>query len=787
MKFRPAVFGGALAGWLVASPSAALSIKMDPATPVPIGQAKTFRIAEVTDAAGSVTFTWDFGDGSGATAPSQDTTATHTYADAGHYTVIVQGSDSAGSATAAFVQTAHYPLTPVPPHNSSSIVYDAGHHQIWNTNSDADSVSVIDADSRVRQGEIPVGREPHTLAQAPDGSIWVANQKSDEIVVLDRSNGITLARIALPYASQPHSVVFGPNGMAYVSLFATGKLVEIDPSARKLVREVAVGPTPAGVSVASDGRIFVTRFISPVDHGEVWVVSPESFGIVDTIELPFDQGPDSSVSGRGVPNFVSSIVISPDGTQAWVSAKKDDVARGKQRDGQPMNSDNFVRAIVCSIDLKTEKEVVEKRQDLDNRAMPVSVAFSPVGDYGYLSLLFNDEISISDAYNGATLGAIRNAGQGPDGLVFAGDGHLFVNTFLSREVIAYDMSSSIASIDQGAPPPLARIATIDHEPLSAQVLLGKQIFFNAMDPRMSAVGYMSCGTCHFNGISDGRVWDFTDRGEGLRNTKSLLGIRGASGDGRLHWSANMDEIQDFERDIRDSQEGTGFMSDAEYEARKTGPGGTYDTFGKPAAGASPELDALSAYVTSLDKVPASPFRNPDGSFTSDALEGSKIFEEAGCPDCHSGPDFTDSPAGKLHDVGTILPTSGHRLGGPLTGTDTPQLKGVWQSAPYLHDGRAATLTEIFTKYLTQDQMGMTSHLTPVELGQLVEYLQELDDVPVTPPSAPPSPSTSKWHCSCRLGAESGRGYRDGYVLWMVVGLLLRCGRRLTKSERRAVR
>jgi YVTN family beta-propeller protein len=752
MKLHLAASASVLAAWLFVNPAYALSIKVESALPTPVGQLQTFRVTDVAGAVGTVTFTWDFGDGTGPTPPSSALTASHTYKEAGHYVVIVQASDTAAMAGTSFVQTAHNPLTALPPHNSSSILYDAQHQQIWNANPDADSVSVIDANTRARQGEIPVGKEPHTLAQAPDGSIWVANQKSDEVVVLDRSNGWTLARIALPYASQPLGIAFGSNGKAYVSLFATGKIVEIDSDSHKVEREVAVGPTPAGVSVASDGRIFVTRFISPIDHGEVWVLSPQSLSVTNTVVLAFDQSRDSAVSGRGVPNFVSSMVISPDGTQAWISSKKDNVARGPQRDGLSMNSDNFVRAIVSVIDMKTEMEIVEKRQDLDNRSMPVSIAFSPLGDYAYLSLLFNNEISTSDAYNLLNLGAIRDVGSGPDGLVFATDGKLFVNAFLSREVIAYDMSASLASIDQNAPAPLAKIRTIDTEPLSPDVLHGKQIFFNAMDPRMSGVGYMSCGTCHFSGMGDGRVWDFTDRGEGLRNTKSLLGIRGAKGDGRLHWSANMDEVQDFERDIRESQGGSGFMPEAEFQARLTGPNGIYDTFGKPAAGTSKELDDLSAFVTSLDETPKSPFRNPDGSYTNDALEGRQIFDRAGCTECHSEPDFTDSPAGKVHNVGTILPTSGHRLGGPLTATDTPQLKGIWQTAPYLHDGRAATLMEIFTKYLTKDEMGKTSDLTPTELGQLVEYLQELDDVPETPTAAPSRPHAAGG-MACSVGAS----------------------------------
>ncbi len=521
--------------------------------------------------------------------------------------------------------------------------------------------------------------------------------------------------------------------------------------------------------MAPDGRIFVTRFISPVDHGEVWVVSPDAFAVTNTIVLPFDMSQDSAVSGRGVPNFVSSFVISPDGTQGWATAKKDNTARGPQRDGLSMNSDNFVRGIVCVVDLKTNTENVEKRQDLDNRSMPVSLVFSPVGDYAYLSLLMNNEISSTDAYNGANVSAIRDVGSGPDGLVLAPDGMLYANAYLSREVIAYDMGPSLKSTDQTAPKPLFKVPTIDKETLSAQVLLGKQIFFNAMDTRMSAVGYMSCATCHFNGLSDGRVWDFTDRGEGLRNTKMLLGTRGAVGEGRLHWSANMDEVQDFERDIRDSQGGFGFMPEADYAARKTLPGGTYDTFGKPAAGVSKELDALAAFVNSLDKVPRSPFRNPDGSFTADALKGKAVFEKADCPSCHAGKDFTDSAMGKLHDVGTILPTSGHRLGGKLEGTDTPSLKGVWASAPYLHDGRAQTLLEIFTKYLTDNQMGMTKGLSTTELDQLVRYMQELDDVPVTESPGPRPPEPAKGALSCSMRTQS---HGSDVVGWLLLGQIV---------------
>ncbi len=714
--------------FLLASSSAqALKITVEPATPVPVGEARVFRVAEVSEAVGKVTYRCNFGDGT-VVGPGAAGEVEHTYATPGHYTVIVMGTDAQKARTSAsFVQAAHPALTQIAPRNSSSILYDASRDRIWNVNPDSHSVSVSDAGSLKRVREIPVGREPHGLALGPDGAIWVANQLSDEIVVLDPDSGQERLRIPLPYASQPRAIAFGPSGNAYVSLFATGELVEVDGLSHTLTRRLALGPTPAGVSVASDGRIFVTRFISPEGHGEVWLVSPSTFELVRTIELPLDPGPDTESSGRGLPNYVSSIAIAPDGTQAWVTAKKDNVQRGPQRDGLPMNPDSFVRAIVCVIDLATERELLDKRMDIDNRALPAQVAFSPVGDYAYLLLQGSNWLGIFDAYRAASISGIRDVGKAPDGLAFAADGKLFVNAFLSRALSVYDLRESLASRDHQAPEALARISSVDTEPLSEQVLLGKQVFYDASDKRMSEVGYMSCAACHLGGLGDGRVWNFTGRGEGLRNTKSLLGVAGAVGQGRLHWSANFDEVQDFERDIRESLGGTGFMTEADWLERRKSPLGT------PSARVSRELDALAAYLASLDQAPRSPFRNADGSFSKDARAGRKLYLRAGCPKCHLEPSFTNSAGGERFDVGTLLPTSGQRLGAELVGLDTPSLKGLWQSAPYLHDGRASSLADVFG--ITQDQMGTTSDLSAAEMRQLVRYLQELDDVPDSAPAA----------------------------------------------------
>jgi cytochrome c peroxidase len=297
---------------------------------------------------------------------------------------------------------------------------------------------------------------------------------------------------------------------------------------------------------------------------------------------------------------------------------------------------------------------------------------------------------------------------------------------------------------------LAEIPVVESETLAPEVLAGKQVFYDSEDGRMTQEGYISCGTCHFEGFEDGRVWDFTERGEGLRNNISLLGRRGA-GHGRVHWSANFDEIQDFEHDIRSAFGGLGFIDDPAFD---TSPIGT--PLGEPKAGASADLDALAAFVESLDAVHRSPFRAPDGSLTEDGEAGEEIFARLGCDECHGGPDFTDSITGVVYDVGTMTDLSGQRLGGPLEGIDTPTLLGVWETAPYLHDGSAPTLRDVLVTRNHDDRHGAVSTLTDEEVDQLVAYLLQIDGL--EPPARLPfedeaeaESSTSDDGCACGVG------------------------------------
>jgi cytochrome c peroxidase len=440
-----------------------------------------------------------------------------------------------------------------------------------------------------------------------------------------------------------------------------------------------------------------------------------------------NETPYSSTEGRGLPNHLFSIGLSPDGGQAWVPSKKDNIVRGLLRDGAKLEPDQIVRPLVSIIDLTTAEEIYARRVDLDDRSPPLHVEFTPYGDLAILALGGTNHIEVRSVYRPEEVfTTILEVGSFPRATVLTPQGRLFVQAWLSREVIAYDMSAALERYSKATPSELARIPSVGSEKLSTQVLLGKKVFHDSADRRMTNEGYVTCGACHFEGADDGRVYDFSDRGEGLRNTLSLLGRAGTK-QGPLNWSGNVDEVQDFEHQIREMFSGTGFIPDEVFHT------GTKDQpLGEAKVGISPELDALAAYLSSLERVNPSPYRNSDGTLTAAAVSGQALFVKLGCDFCHRGAAQTDSAERLLHDVGTIGPNSGTRAGAPLLGLDTPTLLGAWETPPYLHDGSAATLRDVLTTSNATGLHGYIAALASEQIDQLVAYVQQIDDDIPTP-------------------------------------------------------
>jgi len=724
------------------SPATALPVLGSVAAlPVTIGSTASW--APGLDAAG-LEFSWDFGDGS-SSPYSVSSSATHAYANPGLYLVTLTVRNAAGqSSTKSFMQAAYRSATANPSRASSAMLLEprsGAAARLWVVNPDNDSVSVFDTGSNTRVAEIATGSAPRRLALSPDGSVWVVNRDAASISIINAGT-LTVARtVALPRASQPYGIVFAPSGTAYVSLEAAGRLLALDGSSAATLATLNVGTSPRHLSVSGDSaRVLVSRFVTPplpgegtatvqatIDGvqygGEVVVVDTASMAVSSMVVLRHSGKTDTEISGSGVPNYLGAAVISPDGLSAWVPSKQDNITRGALRNGLSLDFQNTVRAISSRIDLGTMSEDYPSRIDHDNAGVASAAAYDATGAYLFVALETSRQVAVVNAIGGKELFRIE-AGFAPQGVVVSADNtRLYVHNFIGRSISVVDISA-LTTRGEFASTLLATVGSVGTEKLSASVLLGKQLFYDARDARLARDSYMSCASCHHDGAHDGRTWDITAQGEGLRNTISLRG-RAGMGHGRLHWSGNFDEVQDFEGQIRSLAGGTGLMSDAAF-----GTGTRNQPLGTAKAGVSADLDALAAYVNSLSVMPQSAQRSSTGALTADAVAGRTVFAKQNCASCHGGTNFATSGL-LLADVGTIKPSSGKRLGEALSGTDVPTLRDVALTGPYLHDGSVAALGAAVTAH-----RGVT--LSDADLGNLVAYLGQIGSEEAVAPAALPA-------------------------------------------------
>uniref|UniRef100_UPI0017B24B5A DUF4082 domain-containing protein n=1 Tax=Methylibium sp. TaxID=2067992 RepID=UPI0017B24B5A len=702
-----------------------------PAAPVVAGSAATFNAS--SNGGAGVQYSWSFGDGSPDTPPSTSSTASHTFGAPGLYTVTVTATTSAGTVRSlSFTQAIYSPPSGSSrPANSSNVVLEkraAGNARVWLVNQDNDSVSVFDAVTLGKLGETTVGAAPRSVAVAPDGRIWVANKGASSISIISPSSLAVVQTVSVPRSSMPYGIAFAPNGTAaYVSLEASGQLLKLNPSTGAVLSTLSVGANPRHVSItAASDKVLVSRFITPPLPGEGTanvatsvggtprggevVIVTSAMEVERTVVLQHSDKPDSTLEGSGVPNYLAAAVVSPDGASAWVPSKQDNIKRGSLRNALNLDFQNTVRAITSRIDLGSFAEDYAARVDHDNSSLGSAAVFHPTGAYLFVALQTSRHVAVIDPVRKAEIFRF-STGRAPDGLAISADGlRLYVNNFMDRTLGVFDLTRLVnygeLNVPASAAPPA--VAT---EKLTATVLQGKRLFYDARDARLARDGYMSCASCHSDGRSDGRVWDLTGMGEGLRNTIALRGRAG--GQGFLHWSNNFDEVQDFEGQIRLLAGGTGLMTDAAFNT-----GSRRLALGDPKAGLSVDLDALAAYVASLNAFDPSPHRPSAAALSTTASQGKSVFASMNCASCHAGTPFTKSGSNTLSNIGTVKPSSGQRSGAPLAGIDVPSLRDVWATAPYLHDGSAPTLGAAVRAH-----SGVS--VSDADLAKLTAYLREI--------------------------------------------------------------
>lgn len=686
-----------------------------------VGEALVFRAepAPAATAAGDVSYLWRFGDGS----QSSEAAPGHSYTALGFYEVEVtrtEGSQRKSARSSIAVMAAPTPRAPA---RSDRLVLSADGSTLYVTNPDSASVSRVAIDDGHSE-ELATCVAPQSIALDQSGQrLLITCQQAGALCVLDPAVPTACTMVAVGH--RPHGVAVSPSdGRILVANEGDGSVAVLDPEATAVVGRVELGATPRALAIAADGkRAFVSHFLTLGEYGQI---TPIDLG-ADTatagkpLQLAHDRGPEPARHERGYPNLLSTLLLAPDGATLWAGGLVSNSGRGEYVSGELLAPDKRLHGLFAPLDLGSAQERFDDRIYPDQTDSVVGAALSPRGRFAYLLHQGAARLSVYDLAppTGAVLLSRLDLADAPQGIALSPDGRTgYVMAYLDHSVQLIDLTDPSA-------PRLRESVKVTAPPLTPRILNGKRLFFRSRAPVHSAGNYIACASCHPDGGHDGRIWDFTQFGEGLRNTIDLRGRAGMK-HGPVHWSANFDEIEDFEVDIVDGFGGTGLAMDG------APPHPPLSTM--PNSKRSEDLEDLAFFVWSLDQYPKSPHRNADGSMTESALRGRDIFYEPGrgCPRCHLPTRLTDSKlkmSGEqylLHDVGTLGPGSGSRLGESLEGIDTPTLHGLWAGAPYLHDGSAAMLREVLVERNREDLHGLTTDLDAKRIDDLVAFLLSLD-------------------------------------------------------------
>jgi DNA-binding beta-propeller fold protein YncE len=555
------------------------------------------------------------------------------------------------------------------------------------SNRDSGTVTIVSWPDLKVQHEISVGHHPEGVAWiGATRTLAVCVYGDDKIVVLNAETGATTQTIDV--FDEPYGVVSNSDGNTlYVTLEYPGQVIAISPDSGEVTATWEAGRMPRGLAISSDNSfLVVTEYLTS-----------------NLLKISTTDGKVQKIwEAASTDNLARQVVLAPGDQKAYFTHIRSRVSAA--------HGNGSIFPYVSVARLTGEKEGTRLRVPMDSlrgarvTANPwdcdiaadgkqLAVVFAGTNDM-YLCRIVGDDFVELDYDNGLRMGnnprAVRFTPLGKTAVVY---------NALDFEIVEYNLAD--ASV--------AGKVTVTKNPLSEELLLGKKLFYTALQP-MSARAWISCSSCHPDGDADGRTWQ---NPEGLRNTQPLAGL---SWTHPVHWSADRDEVQDFEHTVRGKlMQGQGLMS-----------GALPQSLGDPISGRSKELDALAAYTNS-HKYPMSPHAK-DG-LSEAAKRGRDLFfsETTKCATCHSGPIFSDSKPTAIaefamHDVGTGTQDPSELMGPKY---DTPTLLSVYRSAPYLHHGKAATLEAVLTTANAGDKHGTTSQLTSEQVSDMVQFLKSL--------------------------------------------------------------
>jgi YVTN family beta-propeller protein len=545
-------------------------------------------------------------------------------------------------------------------------------------------------------------KNPSGLAVAPDGMLYVTAGAEDGTLYKVTPTGKTQEKIEVGHT--PLSPVVSPDGQTvYLLNRFNNNVMVVETATLKLVQTIPVVREPHAAVLAAGGKLlFVANHLPYVKATDDVVAA--SVSIIDTTKRTLLKSvmlPNGSTGVRG-------ITVSPDGKHVYVThtfgryqLPTTQLERGWMNTAGLSVFDGGTGDYINTVLL----------DDVDlGAANPWGVTVSADGKTLVVAHAGTREISVIDrealhrrleqaAKNEKVTEVTRSASDVPNDLSFLvpirrrikveGDGPRGVVTCAPYVFVACYFSESLVKVNiEESAPKLQTLQLSKKFDLAQDRVRRGEMLFN--DGAMCFQQWQSCASCHPDARIDGLNWDLINDGIGNpKQTKNMLYSH-----------------------LTPPTMVTGIRKDMALCNRK---GLTHIQFV-----VRPEEDALciDTYVMSLKPVP-SPYLQ-DGALSTAAKRGKKLFQQAGCADCHStrkeAPDgtplFTDL---KTHPLLGIGNEEGRAF-------DTTTLVEVWRTAPYLYDGRALTMEEVLTTCNPGDVHGATKKLTKIELTDLAEYI-----------------------------------------------------------------
>jgi YVTN family beta-propeller protein len=634
--------------------------------------------------------------------------------------------------------------------HSSSIAIRADASVLYVVNPDADSVSFVSTrgsgailndvllasvpPARDGEGRYEPAVEPRALALGPaQSTLYVTGHRSGRIYALDAVSGRVLAQA--PVCSEPVGVLVSPFGDAlYVACSQDDKVVELDAQSLALRGSVSTSHKPWTLAWSPDrSQIFVTHLLGP----GLTVLAPSPLALsapwplADGVVHGATNGTDSDpLQPHGVVRGIYDVLPRPGTSEIWVAH----LMLGIDTPEPMLVFDNTVFPALTLLDpggnqlarLSVSTEPADGNAFGDVVSGPHALAFSADGSLAFVADSASEDVLVVDAQQRVETALVRPLpGHQPEGIVVGSDGRVYVDERNTSDV-------AVLTVDNGPAGPQVTVAgsipRVRADPMPAELRLGQHIFNSANSDELPITTdhWVSCTTCHIEARSDAVTWKFF---EGPRDTPTNAG--GVLHTGFLLRTAGRSRVQDYWLTINQEQ------------------GGAFSTT-VPALSA--DLDALADFVNYAIPYPSP----PSGLDPATVARGAQLFTSLGCPTCHAGAYFTDSAKGNpaldlggpivttetsplppdavlLHDVGTCVTNGPYddlsypAMDGssrPTCAFDTPSLRGVNDTAPYLHDGSAATLQDVF--FLAPGMVGKAAtQLSPDDLDALVTYLRSL--------------------------------------------------------------